>query len=80
MVYKWYVFGATVLAPLSLPLAVGWLRLPKSVAFTASVPAIFVWLSALRRCHTAGMVSFVLASYLALPFAALNSVLTGHYR
>jgi hypothetical protein len=72
VVYKLYVFAAAVLAPAAMPLAMHWLRLSRRAALAATAFALLVWwLSATRWYHTAGMVSFVFCSYLALPFAAL---------
>lgn len=70
--YKLYVFGAAVLGPACVPLAAHWLRLSGRVSVAATVLALLLWwLSGLRWFHTAGMVSFVFAAYLALPYAAL---------
>jgi hypothetical protein len=69
--YKIYCFVSAIIAPPCVPLAARWLRLPRTAALFAAILAILLWwLSSLRWFQTAGMVSFVLASYLALPYAA----------
>jgi hypothetical protein len=70
--YKLYVFGAAVLGPVGIPLAARWLGLSGKNALAATVFALLLWwVSGLRWFQTAGMVSFVFASYIALPYAAL---------
>ena len=70
--YKAYVFVAAVLAPACVPLAARWLGLSVKVASVAAIFGVLLWwLTALRWYHTAGLVSFVLAAYVALPYSAL---------
>src|SRR4029077_2818963 len=69
--YKLYVFVAAIVGPACVPLAARWLGFPGRHAVTATTFGILLWwVSGLRWFHTAGMVSFVFAAYLALPFAA----------
>lgn len=68
--YKLYVAFAAVLAPGLALLGVRRLALGGGVAAVAALLAVLCWwVTQLRWYHTAGMVSFVLASYLA--FAVL---------
>ena len=70
--YKLYVFTASILGPVCVPLAARVLNLSNRVAMTATGLGLCLWwASAFRWYHTAGMVSFVLGSYLALPYFAL---------
>lgn len=70
--YKLYVFGASVLAPVFVALAARALRLDGRTVWLAAILAVVAWwATALRWYHTAGMVSFVFVSYLAVLYAAL---------
>jgi len=70
--YKLYVFAAGLLGPVCVPLAARWLRLSAGATLAATALGILAWwITALRWFDTAGLVSFVFACYLALPFAAL---------
>ncbi|EXI88298.1 MAG: hypothetical protein AW11_02184 [Candidatus Accumulibacter regalis] len=72
VLYKIYAFASALLAPLSVLLAARLLDLPKRQAIVAMVFAMLLfWTSMFRWYYTHGMVSFVTAAYLALPFAAL---------
>jgi hypothetical protein len=69
--WKLYSFLAAIIAPICAPWAARILRQPLPVVvITALVTTALWWISMFRWFHTAGMVSFVLASYLALPYAA----------
>lgn len=72
--YKVYVFLAALLGPLCVPLAcrISGVRMRGAVV-AALFGLLLWWASAFRWYHTAGMVSFVLACYVSLPFAALFS-------
>lgn len=71
-VYKLYVFLAALLGPLCVPWACRILRLEMCATIIATLLGFLLWwVSAFRWYHTAGMVGFVFASYLSLPFAAL---------
>lgn len=68
--YKIYVFLAELIAPLAVVLAarlagVGFMH----SAVASGLGVLLWWASYLHWYHTAGMVSFVLASFLALPYA-----------
>ena len=70
--YKLFVFGASLFGPLCVPWACRIWRLGLNTSLLASALGLLLWwVSAFRWYHTAGMVSFVCASYVALPFAAL---------
>jgi hypothetical protein len=70
--YKLYVFAAAVFGPACVPLAARWLNLSWTVSLVATVFAVVLWwCSALRYLHTAGLVSFVFATHLALAYTAL---------
>ena len=64
--YKLYVFAASILGPVCVPFAVRLLHLSTRTALIAAALGVCLfWASAFRWYHTAGLVSFVLASYLA---------------
>ena len=69
--YKVYVFTAAVFAPAFVPVAAGLSGLDRKSTWIATTLGLFVWwASGFRWYHTAGMVSFVFACYLALPYVA----------
>ena len=70
-IYKVYVFTAAALAPAFMPIAAGLSGLDRQSTLIATTLGLFAWwASGFRWYHTAGMVSFVLACYLALPYVA----------
>ena len=70
-VWKLFSFGASLLAPLAVIFALRATRAhPATLALGAMLGLLLWWVSVLRWYHTAGMVSFVLAAYLSLPFTA----------
>ena len=72
VIWKVFVFSASVLAALCVPLAMAIFRTSWSEILIGGVFAILLWwVSVFRWYHTAGMVSFVLGAYLALPYVAL---------
>lgn len=71
LVYKWYVFISAVVAPLCVPVALHCFGISARATLMGSAFGLFLWWgSQFRWFHTAGMVSFVTGSYLALPFIA----------
>ncbi|MEL7449496.1 MAG: hypothetical protein AAFN78_09820, partial [Pseudomonadota bacterium] len=71
-VWKLYVFLASCLAALSVPLALSVMQRSRRAIAVAGLFALLLWwISIFRWYHTAGMVSYVLAAYLTVPFAAL---------
>lgn len=70
-IYKVYVFTAAALAPAFVPIAAGWSGLDRPSTWIATALGLLLWwASGFRWYHTAGMVSFVFACYLALPYVA----------
>ena len=71
-IYKLYVFAAAVVAPSLVPIAAGLTGIGGRSTWIATALGLCAWwASAFRWYHTAGMVSFVFACYLALPYVAL---------
>lgn len=72
VVYKLYVFISAVLCVVCVPVASRLLGLSLSGSLIASVFGIFMWWASYFHWYfTAGMTSFVLAAYLALPYLAM---------
>ena len=70
--YKLFVFVASVLGPAMVPLAARIAKADSRATWVAAGLALCAWwATAFRWYHTAGMVSFVLACFLALPFSVL---------
>ena len=70
--YKAYVFGSSVLAPLCIVGAAVALRLaPREAAIASALGIAMWWVSYLRWYFTAGMVGYVTTCYLAVLFIAL---------
>lgn len=70
-VYKVFAFVSAVLAPVCVPLAARWFRFSiGTTIFASGIGVLLWWASYFHWYHTAGMVSFVLGSYLALPYCA----------
>lgn len=70
LVYTVYVLACALAAPLAVVLLAGLLRWPwRHAALAAALGLAFWWIGALRWFHTAGMASFVLCCYAALPYA-----------
>src|SRR5690242_6199930 len=70
--YKFFVFLSGVLCVICAPLACQVLRLRLATALIATLLGFFLWwASAFHWYFTAGMTSFVLAAYLALPYLAI---------
>lgn len=68
--YKIYVFLAELLAPLAVVLAARLAGLGVTQAIVAAgLGLVLWWASYLHWYHTAGMVAYVLAGFLALPYA-----------
>ena len=72
LVWKLYVFLSACVAAACVPVALCILRCQRRVVAAAGLLALLLWwVSIFRWYHTAGMVSYVFACYLTLPFAAL---------
>ena len=70
--YKLFVFISAILCVICVPAACQLLECRRGVTVIASVFGIFIWwASVFHWYYTAGMTSFVLAAYLALPYVAL---------
>ena len=70
--YKAYVFGSAVVAPLCIVGAAVALRLaPREAAIASALGIAMWWVSYLRWYFTAGMVGYVTTCYLAVLFVAL---------
>lgn len=71
-VWKIYVFAASLLASICLPLALILFRFERNaVAVGAALGLLLWWTGMFRWLHTAGLASFVLAAYASIPFTAL---------
>ena len=71
-VYKFYVFISGILGPVCVPIAMRLLKLNVRTSIIASIFGVILWwASAFRWYHTLGMVSFVMISYITLPYLAL---------
>jgi hypothetical protein len=71
VVYKLYAFASALIAPACVPLALYFLRLKRSEILFGTILGILLWwVSMFHWYHTAGMVSFVAGSYVALPYLA----------
>lgn len=72
VLYKIHAFVSGLIAPVSVLAAAYLLGLSRRQAIAAFVLGLLLfWTSMFRWYYTSGMVSFVTASYLALPFVAL---------
>jgi len=70
--YKAYVFGSSVLAPLCVVGAAAALRLaPREASIASALGIALWWVSYLRWYFTAGMVGYVTTCYFAVLFIAL---------
>ncbi len=70
IIYKCYVFSCAILGPACIPLAASLLRLSfRHTALSGLLSLILWWASIFHWYHTAGMVSFVMTSFIALPFS-----------
>lgn len=71
IVYKLYSFASAILGPACLPLALYLFRLRRGEILVGSLFGMILWWASMFRWyHTAGMVSFVAASYISLPYLA----------
>jgi len=71
VVYKLYAFASALIAPACVPLALYFLRMKRGQILAGALFGILLWwVSVFYWYHTAGMVSFVAASYVALPYLA----------
>jgi hypothetical protein len=71
VIYKLYVFASAIVAPACVPLALFFLRLKRGALLMGTLFGILLWwISTFHWYHTAGMVSFVAGSYVALPYLA----------
>ena len=69
--YKLYVFISALIASICLPLAAHLLKLDALATWCAAVLGLALWwVSAFHWYHTVGMVSYVLISYLSIPYCA----------
>jgi hypothetical protein len=69
--YSLYIFACALIAPLAIVWMAVLLDWPRThTAIAAAAGLAFWWIGALHWYHIAGMVSFVCASYLGLPYAA----------
>jgi hypothetical protein len=72
VIYKLYVFCCAIVAPVFVPITAKLLDLRRVAGAAATVLGLLLWwLSELRWFHTAGLVSYVFTSYLALLYGAL---------
>lgn len=70
-IYKLFAFTSAIAAPVCIPAAARVLRLETRIGVVATIGGFLLWwASVLHWYHTAGMVSFVFASYLALTYVA----------
>jgi len=70
--WKLYIFVSAVIAPICLPITAKLFKLDTGTQIFASIFGILIWwVSMFHWFHTAGLVSFVLASFLSLPFLGL---------
>lgn len=77
--YSYYVFACALIAPAAIVLLGHLLRWTAAQTIIAGlVGLLFWWIGAFRWYHTAGMVSFVCACYISLPYAVwvFRSILT----
>lgn len=71
VVYKLYAFASALIAPSCVPLALYFLRLKRGQILAGALfGTLLWWVSLFHWYHTAGMVSFVAGSYVALPYLA----------
>jgi hypothetical protein len=69
--YKVFAFGAALLAPATIPFAARWFGTTRAVAWAAGILGLLLWwVSMFRWFDTAGMTSFVLLSFISLPYVA----------
>ena len=69
--WKLYAFGCAVFAPACVPVAARLLHLDRVTIVVAVVLGILLWWTSMFRWfHTAGLVSFVFAAFLGLPYLA----------
>jgi hypothetical protein len=72
IIYKVFCFVSAILAPVSLIFALRILRLSTREVFAGSVLGIILWWTSIFRWYyTAGMVSFVISSYLTILYLAV---------
>jgi hypothetical protein len=70
--YKLFVFVASVIGPVMVPIAARLAGADSRTTWIATALATCAWwASSCRWYHTAGMVSFILACFFALPYVAL---------
>lgn len=79
-VWKLFVFTSAIIGPLAVPIALRWLSLDlRSILVGTCFGIMLWWVSLFRWYHTAGMVSFVLAAFLTLPYlVSILRLLGGH--
>ena len=71
VIYSVYLLGCALIAPLAIVAMGRLLRWPSlHTAFAAMIGLAFWWIGAMRWFHTAGMASFVCASYLSAAYGA----------
>lgn len=71
VIWKWYAFLAPLVAALCLPAAARLLGLGIGAVMTAALLGLLLWWTGMFRWfYTAGMVSFVLASFVSIPYSA----------
>jgi hypothetical protein len=71
VIYSVYLLASALIAPLAVVAMARVLRWPLiHTAFAALIGLAFWWIGAMRWFHTAGMVSFVCASYLSAAYGA----------
>jgi len=71
LAWKLYAFGCALLGPICVPLSARILHLGRSTVLISSGLGILIWwVSMFRWFHTAGLVSFVFAAFLGLPYLA----------
>lgn len=70
--YKIFVFFAAFVAPACAPIAAQLFGLAPRPTWIAAIIGLFLWwVSGFHWYHTAGMVSYVLGAFVALPYSAL---------
>src|SRR5215469_1445535 len=82
IVYKLLSAIAALVAPICVPIALKLLGFRRTPILIGSIAGFLLWWASwFRWMHTTGMVAFVLASYLAVPYvAAIISYLEGRGR
>lgn len=80
--WKLFVFTAALIGPLAVPIALHWLSLGfRAILIGTGFGLMLWWVSLFHWYHTAGMVSFVLAAFLTLPYlVSIQRLIGASYR